>query len=114
MNKLVLIILISFLIGCAEKAPAVAGKMDESTVCSTSGYIIRKNLGKAFKTAGISCTVKNIGGNSVEIKSGYTSPLGPTLYYTAIGVVSGNNLKLEKIKVQNIDNDFVPFYKFKG
>jgi hypothetical protein len=90
-------------------APKIAGGMDQKSICQTSGYIIRQKLGDNFKTINISCSAKSTGGNNVEISSGYKSPLGPSFRYTALGVVNGTSLRLEKIRVHGVDEDFVPF-----
>ncbi|MES9897483.1 MAG: hypothetical protein ABW148_00475 [Sedimenticola sp.] len=100
--------------GC-ESEPSIAGSMGKSAVCSTSGYLVRQELGQNFRTIDQKCTVKNIGGDSVEIQSGYVSPINPTPFrYTAQGYVRGNNLVLQSIRVHGIDEEFVPFTSLGG
>ena len=92
--------------------PDLVGDMSESSICATAGYLIKKNKGKNFRVHSVPCSVKKTGISGVEIKSGYISPFGPTLTYTAIGRVSGNTLYLDKIKVDGIDKDFISFKDF--
>lgn len=114
MKKLVAMMIIPLVSACGEAEPPLAGKMTERSICDTSGYIIRQNLGDNFKTINVECSVQKLSGNNVEISSGYTSPLGPTLRYTARGVVNGDRLRLEEIKVHGVDVDFIPFRNFRG
>ncbi len=90
------------------------GKMSISTICSTTGYIIRQNLGTNFKTIGVKCTVAKVKNKPtwVRVRSSYISPLGPTLKYTAFGNITGDALELLKIKVHGIDKKFIPFAEF--
>jgi hypothetical protein len=74
--------------------------------------LIRRILGRNVKTTHMGCTVVNIGGDAVQIESGYQAPLGPDLRYTAIGHVAGTNLWLDKIRVHGVDLDFILFSQF--
>lgn len=115
MKKTHLVLLTALLAWGCENEPAIAGSMSKSTVCSSAGYLLRQELGKKFKTINQKCLVKNTGGDSVEIESGYVSPINPTPFrYTAQGYVRGNNLVLQRIRVHGIDEDFVPFTSLGG
>jgi predicted Zn finger-like uncharacterized protein len=94
------------------KEPIVAGNMSQSEVCATASYLIRKNLTEKFKTSGVACYVKTDGVN-VEIDSGYISPLNNVeIRYLAVGTVVSDRLKIDKIKLIGIDDDFRPFATF--
>ena len=95
-----------------SESKIIAGNMSHSTICSTAGYIIKKRLGNNFRVHSVPCKTRNIGKNKVEINSGYISPLGPTLRYTARGQVYDNTLVISEIKVDGMDNDFIPYNKF--
>ncbi|MFN4056393.1 MAG: hypothetical protein ACK4GU_16155 [Alishewanella aestuarii] len=102
-----------FLTGCSDSSPVVAGKMTENSICSTAGYLIRKNLGEHIKTAGERCTVTALSKQYVEINSGYKSPLREAPFrYTAIGYVNGDKLKLNQIQVHGIDDKLIRFEDF--
>jgi hypothetical protein len=114
MKKLVSMMIIPLMSACGDREPPLAGNMTETSICNTAGYIIRKNLGDSFKTINVKCSARALSGNSVEISSGYISPLGPTLHYTARAVVNGDQLRFEEIKVHGVDDDFIPFRNFRG
>ncbi|MFD2112053.1 hypothetical protein [Thiorhodococcus fuscus] len=87
--------------------------MTEKEICQAAGYLIRQAAGKAFKTVQVPCSVKSVGENDgVEIRSGYVSPLGPTLHYVAHGSVSGHRLRMETIQVIGVDDKAMPFSQF--
>lgn len=114
MIKQYLILLILLLVGCQQSEPYVTGKMTQSSICSTAGLIIRNNLGKNYKTTRVECTVQSVSPSTVMIDSGYTTPFGSTLRYTALGVVTDDSLKLEKIMIHGVDEAMIPFRDFPG
>lgn len=97
-----------FMSGCGGDPPVV-GDMTSRNICETSGYLIRQQLGNGFRTVHHECHVTSLGGGGVQIDSGYTSPLGPSLRYTARGSVSGRTLTMRDIRVHGVDEDFFPF-----
>lgn len=110
---LISVLMMPALSGC-ESEPPIAGTLTKSSICNTAGLLIRRNLGDNFKTIHADCDVTNTGGENVRIDSSYQTPLGLTLKYTALGRVSGDLLKLEKIKVYGADDDFIPFNEIRG
>lgn len=102
------------LVPMCEAETKIAGGMSETTICQTVGYIIKRTLGDKFKPYDIPCSVTTTDGREIEIRSGYESPLGPTLYYTARGIVYNKNLRLTHIKIHGIDEDFITFREFAG
>ncbi|WP_432472061.1 hypothetical protein [Amphritea sp. HPY] len=111
--KIIIMAIIGLLLSACDTEPPVAGSMSVTTVCSTAGYLIRQRLGREFKTVNEPCRVSSLGGERVEIESGYVSPIGQTrLRYTAIGVVYGNTLRLDEIRVHGVDAAFIPFQNF--
>lgn len=112
MKLLAITLVASLVVACGQAAPPVAGDMSEVSVCQTAGYLIRQRLGDAFKTARVPCSVKNVGGDRVEIRAGYVSPLGPTLHYTAHGQVRGDRLRINTIAVDGVDDKPIDFAGF--
>lgn len=104
-------LLVVILAGC--ESPLV-GSMSETNICQTAGYIIRQKLGDNFKTAEMPCKAQNPYGNVVEIEAGYISPIGggTKRHYSAIGSVTGDRLRIEKIRVHEADDDYVDFKDF--
>jgi len=111
MKNILIVISIAFLASCSQEPP-FAGSMSISTICSTAGYIIKNKKGKNFKVHSAPCKVGKYKSGKVRISSGYTSPLGPSFQYKAIGSVIGNTLYIEKIKVLGIDEEYVNFSDF--
>ena len=96
-----------------SESKIIAGNMSKSSICTTTGYIIRKNKGKNFDVYSEPCKVRKFKSGKIRIESAYISPIKNTkLRYYAIGSVIGNELTLEKIKVLGIDNDYIPFSEF--
>lgn len=112
MKVLVFVFTAFALAACSKTEAPVAGGMSQTAICSTAGLLIRQTLGENYKTAREECSVKALSDGRVEIESGYQTPFGATMRYTAVGVVDGSKLRLEKIKVHTVDEDFLPFAKF--
>ena len=103
--------------GCGQEADPpdyLAGRMTESTVCSTANLIVKNNLGENYDTMGVNCSASEIGGNRVFVKSGYNTPFGTSREYEARGAVEGTSLRLEEIRVIGTDDEFIPMREFPG
>ena len=109
-------------VGCGEmeEPDYVAGRMTESTICSTSNLIVKNNLAHLgeYRTAHLRCSVRSLGGDRVQIRAGFepeaagSHELLSERRYVARGVVDGTTLRLEEIQVQGVDDDFIPMSQF--
>ncbi|MEA3638852.1 MAG: zinc ribbon domain-containing protein [Lamprobacter sp.] len=93
----------------------IAGTMTERDICQTAGYLIRRSLSTAFKTINVPCSVTAKGDGEVEVESGYRTPeaMGERLLtYTAQGVVNGDTLRLNTIRVHGVDDEPIDFAEF--
>ena len=89
--------------------------MSRVSICNTSGYLIRQQLGNNVKTAGQPCSVESKDGFNVQVRSRYQTPINSVvLKYTAKGFVKGSSLTLREIKVHGIDQEFIPFTALGG
>jgi len=112
MKKILILFIIIFQYGCSSE-PSLAGSMSESSVCTTSGYIIKKAMSDKTEVYQWPCSAKNTGGATIEVESGYKTPLMQSPFrYTARGYVDGNTLNLIKIRVHGIDEEFIRFCEF--
>ena len=113
MKKVAAILLTTFCLYSCSNEPPLAGSMTETSICTTSGYIIKKAMGDKTEVYQWPCSAKNTGGATIEVESGYKTPLMQSPFrYTARGYVNGNTLKLTKIRVHGIDEEFIRFCEF--
>ena len=114
LKRILLFISLTALISC-DNSPKVAGNMSRVSICNTSGYLIRQQLGNNVKTAGQPCSVESKDGFNVQVRSRYQTPINSVvLKYTAKGFVKGSSLTLREIKVHGIDQEFIPFTALGG
>lgn len=110
------IFIVLVFVGFIERSatPRVAGDMTSGDICSTTGYILQKQLAPAFKMHTVPCNAVSIGNGLVEIHGGYISPLAPDepIHYTARGAVHGDSLRIDEIDVHGITKGFIPYEKF--
>ncbi len=101
--------------GCGQqKPPPIAGGLTKSEVCHRAAVSVKgqlAQLGTNFSTDGVHCNVNSTGVDAVEIWSGYVTPFGTTMTYTAQAVVRDGGLIIETIHVHG-ERSPIPFQDF--
>lgn len=90
----------------------VAGQMTESDICGAAGLIVKRRLVEGFLTHQQECTVLAREGSEVTVISGYQSPTNAVRMYRAKGYVNGTTLHLREIRVDGVDDEYIPISSF--
>lgn len=97
--------------GC--KPGVVAGTLTEAEICSYTIDAVRRKTGGSFADDEVSCSVRDVQDNRVVVGSSYISPFDDRFDYLARGVVDGDRLRLQQIKVAGVDERFISFNTYR-